>query len=109
LKNAFTTSFQGRAETKRCIVIPIDDNSLYIGEKGVYLDMVATELRDAKFDDTHLVKRSIPKDVYAAMTEEERKNNPIIGNLKPISKQQHQLPPNDGALTPAVANDDLPF
>ena len=34
LKGAFITNFKGRTETKRCLVIPVDDSGLYVGEKG---------------------------------------------------------------------------
>lgn len=39
LKGAFITNFKGRTETKRCLVIPVDDSGLYVGEKGVYLNL----------------------------------------------------------------------
>ena len=36
LKNSFVTNLKGKAATKRCLVIPIDDSGVYLGEKGVY-------------------------------------------------------------------------
>lgn len=33
LKGAFITNFKGRTETKRCLVIPVDDSGLYVGGK----------------------------------------------------------------------------
>ena len=66
-----------------CIVIPIQQNYLIKGEKGIYFDMQAYELKDKKADrkDTHLVKQSLPKEVFDSMTDEEKKAMPIIGNL----------------------------
>lgn len=65
-----------------CIVIPIEMASLYKGAKGIYLDLTAIELTSPKADskDTHLVKQALPKEKFAAMTEEQRKAIPILGN-----------------------------
>jgi len=65
------------------IFIPIENNHLFKSKetKNVYLDLIAFELKDPKHDDTHLVKQSLPKDVREAMSEEEKKEQPIIGNL----------------------------
>ena len=48
-----------------CIVIPIALNNLFKGEKGVYGEFVAFEVKEKRADskDTHLVKQSLPKDV----------------------------------------------
>lgn len=82
LKSAVRTmkSASGNLE---CLIIPIDQNHLVKGEKGVYLDMQAYELKERKADrkDTHLIKQSLPKEVFDAMTDEEKKVTPIIGNL----------------------------
>lgn len=67
------------------LIIPIDENMIYQGEKGSYLNMTAIEIKDrSKFSadqkDTHLIKQDIPKEKYDAMSEEERKAMPILGN-----------------------------
>ena len=66
-----------------CLIIPIDQNYLVRGEKGLYLDLQANELKEKKADrkDTHLIKQGFPKEVFDAMTDEEKKTTPIIGNL----------------------------
>jgi hypothetical protein len=66
-----------------CLIIPIEQNYLVRGEKGLYLDMQAYELKEKKADrkDTHLIKQGFPKEVFDAMTDEQKKNTPIIGNL----------------------------
>ena len=57
--------------TKRCIIIPVDDNpSMYIGEKGTYLNAIAYELEQPKYDDTHMLKPDLPKEVREQMTAE---------------------------------------
>jgi hypothetical protein len=64
------------------LIIPIDANHLYRGEKGMYLDLQCIELKNPRegSKDTHLVKQSLPKDVYNAMSDEDKKAQPILGN-----------------------------
>jgi len=65
------------------VFIPIDKNHLFKSDKGnVYMDITAFEIKEKKYDDTHLVKLSIPKKIYDAMSDEEKKSQPILGNLK---------------------------
>ena len=112
LAGAVFTNLKGKTATKRCLVIPIDDAGLYAGEKGIYLDLVAYEQRDAKYGNTHLVKRSISKAEREAMTDEQRRAVPILGymkELKPAAMQPTtemqgaQFVSDDGTV------DDLPF
>lgn len=112
LKGAFITNFKGRTETKRCLVIPVDDSGLYVGEKGVYLNLTAIEMDNPKFKETHCIKQSLDKEIYETLTDEQRQALPIIGGMKPIErKPAPQMNVNstfDGAQ--AVENeDDLPF
>ena len=64
LKNSFVTNLKGKAATKRCLVIPIDDSGVYLGEKGVYLNLTAVEMREQRYGDTHVLKQSLAKEVY---------------------------------------------
>lgn len=63
------------------IFIPIKANNLFKGEKGIYLDLVAFDLKEVKDDQSHLVKQSLPKAVYEKMSDDEKKDTPIIGSL----------------------------
>lgn len=112
LNGAFITNFKGRTTTKRCLVIPVDDSGLYVGEKGVYLNLTAIQMENPKFSETHCLKQSLDKEVYEAMTEEQKQSLPIIGGMKPLEKKPApQMNVNstfDGAQS--VENeDDLPF
>lgn len=112
LRGAFITNFKGRTATKRCLVIPVDDSGLYVGEKGVYLNLTAIQMENPKFSETHCLKQSLDKEVYEAMTEEQKQALPIIGGMKPLEKKPSpQMNVNstfDGAQS--VENeDDLPF
>jgi hypothetical protein len=66
-----------------CLIIPIEKNKLFVGEKGVYLDLVAFEIKNPKPDskDTHLIKQSLSKDERSKMSEEQINAMPILGNL----------------------------
>lgn len=111
LKNSFVTNLKGKAATKRCLVIPIDDSGVYLGEKGVYLNLTAVEMREQWYGDTHVLKQSLPKEEYQAMSEEERRAQPILGSLKPLESQQRQMEVTQttNAAEAVEDPDDLPF
>lgn len=73
-----------------CVIIPTDVNpELYVGAKGIYLNLVAFSLRTpSQFGDTHLVKSSPDKAAVDAMSEDERKAIPILGNMRPMKAAQ---------------------
>lgn len=100
-QNAFAANIKGKTETKRCICIPIEDNHFYVGEKSVYFDFICREISEEKRKDnlTHVIVPSLPKEVYEAMSDEERKAVPILGNLKEYTVTQNV----------EVNDDDLPF
>ena len=116
---------KGSNEKIECIVLPIKKNHLFKSEKGnVYLDIVAFKLKkpmvdeDGAIQQTHLVKQSLPKEVRAAMTDEEKMEQPIIGNLNIFDGyfQEKEAKPDDtfSTATDMVLNgdnsdDDLPF
>lgn len=111
LKNSFVTNLKGKAATKRCLVIPIDDSGVYLGEKGVYLNLTAVEMREQRYGDTHVLKQSLSKEIYQAMSEEERMAQPIVWALKPIESQQRQMEVTQttNAAEAVEDPDDLPF
>lgn len=71
----------GKNQTE-CIVIPIEMANLFKGEKGTYIDLTAIPLTNPRegSKDTHLVKQSFGKEKFAAMSEDEKKAIPIMGN-----------------------------
>lgn len=100
----------GKSGQVDCLIIPIVENKLFIGEKGLYLDLTHIEIKDRSKQapdqkDTHLIKQSFSKEVYEAMTEEERKSYPILGNS--ILWTSNQNEPELSA--PIEEHDDLPF
>ena len=95
------------------LIIPIKENSIFNGEKGAYLDITAIEIKDrSKFGadqkDTHLLKQSFTKEVYDAMSDEEKKACPILGNA--IVWGSRESEPQSSDFAPAEEeHDDLPF
>lgn len=106
----------------KCLIIPLEENMIYQGEKGAYLNLTAIEIKDrSKFSadqkDTHLIKQDVPKDKYEAMTEEQRKAMPIIGNAI-LWGRQESAPVESAELSNSAIDaynenqepfDDLPF
>ncbi len=110
LKSAVRT-MKGENGDIECLIIPIGANHLVVGEKGIYLDMQAYELKEKKADrkDTHLIKQGFPKEVFDAMTDEQKKTTPIIGNLV-VWGYSEPAPLNIEIVeTQPGESDDLPF
>lgn len=109
LQGAFVCNLKGRKETKRCVCIPIEDADLFEADNGsVYLNGSVFEMREEKYGKSHLIKQSLSKDRYDAMTEEERREIPIIGNLSPMEERQRETPAG-GPTMDLSEDDDLPF
>jgi len=111
LKSTIRT-LKGQSGDIECVVIPIVANHLVKGEKGVYLDMMAFDIKEKKADrkDTHLVKQSMPKEVYEVMSEQEKKDSPILGNMIVWGFQEptpNEFPVGDNSFDPQ--ENDLPF
>ena len=92
------------------VFIPIEKNKLFKSDKGnVYLDIVGFEIANPQYEDTHLVKQSIPKAEREKMTEDEIKEMPIIGNFKVFTAGE--ATPNS-PVTGTISDEDegdLPF
>jgi len=78
-------TLQGKSgQAKRCVVIPLEDNQIFEGEKGTYLDLVCIATPNSDYG-SHMVTLS--------STKEERESGvrkPIVGNLKPFGGQDAQ-------------------
>lgn len=107
LTNACRVTIPGKTSRKRGIFIPFEDNSeVYDGEKGVYLNLTAVELKQpGQYGDSHLLKGNKPEEEYKAMGEEERKALPILGQMRPLERKTVYQP----APQVQVDDDDLPF
>ena len=74
----------------------------------MYLDLTAYSY-DGKFGESHFLKNRIPKDVYEKMSEEDKKNTPILGSLSPLEMDQGIAEEADYQEFEEVSNEDLPF
>lgn len=112
IKGAAMINLKGKTATKRCLVIPVDESGLFVGEKGVYLNMTAVEMREPRYGDTHCVKINLDRDAYNALSEEERKNIPILGGMQELEQQVRTMQVTqtvDAAAAVDNPDDDLPF
>ena len=82
--NAVRKMFKGQLGEVECLVIPIEKNKLFVGEKGIYLDIVGFELKEPNKDskDTHILKQSFSKEEREKMSDEQLKALPILGNMR---------------------------
>lgn len=88
LAGAFVKDLTGRTTTKKCIIIPVQDNPcMFVGEKGVYLNITAFANDNPQYGDTHMLKPNLPKDVREQMTDEQRRQQPILGNMRPLRNE----------------------
>ena len=111
LQNAFLRKFAGKTATKTCICLPIEDNpSLFLGEKGCYLNLTAYAQENPQYGNSRFVRGDIPRELYEQMTEEQRKSFAILGNMKPILPKQQQVDATTSMDAPEdQPQDDLPF
>lgn len=118
---AFTMPVKGKTGVvKQCVCIPIVDNYLFVSAddnmkaKAVYADINANQYENGKsqYGDTHYLRLGVPREVREKMTEEEKRNIPYLGNMKPSQLQQAQsaeLPISGAYAVPEENLDDLPF
>lgn len=102
---------KGKSGEIDCLVIPIELNHLFKGEKGIYLDIIAFELEKKNADqkDTHLIKQSLNKEVRESMSEEALKAMPILGNLTVWGEGSRSEPEPKMNMEATTEEDDLPF
>lgn len=101
---------QGKTGKVKCVIIPIKENNLIQGEKGVYLNLTANQLKNPnnEYKQTHLIKQEVPKELYEKLSDDEKKNIPIIGNG--ILWQTKELEPIESSeLDNNLETEDLPF
>lgn len=116
LKKAGIMQIQGQTGVLRCLVIPVEDNNIFVTTdennhpKAAYLDLTAWALKNPKYEETHMIKQSLPKEVREKMTDEEKKAMPILGGLKPANfEAQNGASTCDAPFAQAQDLSDLPF
>lgn len=95
---------QGRTTKKPCIVIPIDNRigTITDGYKNkdgewvagdVMLHGVAITLKEPKYGKSHFLKPAVSAEIFQQLTEEDQRNMPIIGNLRPWAVREQAPAP----------------
>lgn len=93
---------------EKYICIPLSENYIFEGKKGLYLDLTAYSY-DGKFGESHFLKNRIPKDVYEKMSDDDKKNTPIIGSMSPLEMDNGITEKADFQDFNEVSNEELPF
>jgi hypothetical protein len=109
LHHVITEKNSGKTPGKKikCIIIPIEENDLYLSDKGnVFLDIIAFDSVKEDYQQTHTVKQSFKEGKY---TKEERFEKPFLGNLNANMGGGGEPKPNSPASGTTDENDDLPF
>ena len=104
LNKAFIYEIQGKTELKKCLCIPID--TMFEGkEKDLYMTFDCKE-KQSEYS-THFVVQQLSKEEYSSLTDEQKKNIPILGN---ISESKFQNKPTN-TTQPAEQKkvDEVPF
>lgn len=99
----------GKSGKVKGIFIPYDANHIFQSDKGARnLDILAFEMKEKKDYATHIIKQSLPKDIRDNMSEEERKNTPILGNMN-FDFQVGETSNNASEGTVFTPTDNFPF
>ena len=114
---AAVMGIKGKDKVKKCVVIPIDDNDLFtkISEDGnvsVFLNLTCWENKEpSQYGDTHLVKQSHSKVWNDMHTQEQRREEPILGNARPVVEKtiDSLSVPAAEVVNDYAESDDLPF
>lgn len=115
LINSGLMNVKGKSEVKRCLVVPLDDNYVKIvtdesgRPKAAYLNLTAWVLKNPKYDEPHLIKLSLPKEVREKMSDEQKKAMPIIGGMKPVVMDSNTINESNIPFVQSGDTDDLPF
>ncbi len=97
-----------------CLVIPINANKLFVGEKGVYLDLIGFEMKEPQKNEkgqvvaTHVVKQSFSKEYLDSLSQEQKDAIPLLGANCFLDFQSTEI--GGAEIAPLTSEeDDLPF
>ena len=115
IPGARVMDIQGRTGARACVVIPIDnERGMCVDSYEVFdhkiggmvwrplrharLNLKALECADKRYGSTHFLKPSFSREFYQSIAEEDRRNIPIVGNMK-------EMPTAGSRVTGSSAND----
>lgn len=84
-RNSCVMELKRGNEPVQCLIIPMEDNNLRVHNNGgIYANFNVSEMQKSNnYGATHYIKRFLTKDEYKALSDEEKKNQPFFGSLKP--------------------------
>ena len=95
---------------KECVVIPVNDNNLFISSKGtIVLTTLLLKMKESKWGKTHSIQAHIKKEERDKMSEEQRKEAAKeLGYFKPFedrgnAERQNNNPPYNSAPRASAA------
>lgn len=95
------SELNGIAAGTEVFITPIAENNLYRSANGgIIFDFISFEKKNPTKYSTHMVKQSFTKEVREAMSEAERNEQPIFGNLKAGETYQAQVEQVAQIVTP---------
>jgi hypothetical protein len=98
---------------KKCVVLPVEDNMFFEGEKGgIYVNTNIIVRKDPdQFGQYGFVAQKVPSDVWKAASAEERKafDLPILGNLVTFEKASNETSGEVDLPDADDGDDGLPF
>lgn len=103
---------KGESGTVKCLIIPIKENDLFVGEKNISLSLNAFQLKEPRVDSrtTHLVKQQLSKELFALLSDDEKRAMPIIGDAVYWgTKESEPVPSSTISADDITDEDDLPF
>lgn len=125
LRKSSVTELVIDGQKKKGVFIPIEDNNLFVSQKSnsIYLDMTAYTVKNDKYGQSHILKQKMGGVAWRNMTEDERRNIPIVGSLQQDEERQpntnnsggygyqQQTPQhtNVGGYSQPTSSNDLPF
>lgn len=117
IRGAFVREIKGKSKNVPCVIIPIDEQTMFVGEKGVYVNLVAFPLKEEhrngdNDERTHSIKQSFRKDFLNSLSKDERRALPYLGNVSvfrrdTVATQASSQPAVE--MMPFDNDDDLPF
>ena len=85
LNNVQLLKVTTNGESRTCVCIPVKNNDLYFHKGGgIFLGLNVIEAKDIRYENTHFVKQSHSKKYNEALTDEDRKLQPILGSFRPL-------------------------
>lgn len=107
IKGGFSYKIQGSTGVKECICFPKE--IFYQGKDGaLYLNITGIDA-GGRFGKLYSLKQSVPYEKYKAMSPEERKAMPFIGDIKPAGGKPSDSPAPHQATANNEDDGDLPF